>query len=253
MPVFSKDQGYKDLLQRVRECKTGFVEVGILTGEAEATHDGKLTVLDVAEMNEFGLGVPERSFIRAFFDEYEQEAIQILQNILSTLVQRKITKKQALMQVGLLLVAKCQARIRAHIDPPNSKITEQRKGSSTPLIDTGQLVSSITFRTSFGDTSKTAVAAREREIKRSTAIKKPSAGLIEKAEKLAAKPEKKVLRATRKVERAAKRSEKAVKRTIKTAKRTVKAASKQAKKLARAAKKGLKNGLKKQPRRRKKP
>lgn len=37
-------------------------------------------------------------------------------------------------------------RIRAHIPPPLSPETIRRKGSTTPLIDTGQLVGSITHQ-----------------------------------------------------------------------------------------------------------
>lgn len=148
MAIKDKDNGYKALLARAKKLSEGapFVEVGILATEGDAEKGPGLTLYDVAEQNEFGFGVPERSFIRAFFDETEPEARRVLAERLKEALD-KTGRKEALHKVGVWLVAKCQARIRGHIEPENAPLTVKIKGSSTPLIDTGQLWTSISYRT----------------------------------------------------------------------------------------------------------
>lgn len=152
MKVTEKDNGYKALLARAKKLGAGapFVEVGILATEGDAAKGDGLTLFDVAEAHEFGFGVPERSFIRAFFDATEAEAKQMLAKLAADGLT-KTDPDASLNRLGIWLVAKCQARIRAHIDPPNHPMTVRLKGSSTPLIDTGQLWTSISYRTPAGE------------------------------------------------------------------------------------------------------
>lgn len=51
-----------------------------------------------------------------------------------------------LERVGLWAQGSIQQRISDGIPPPNAESTIRRKGSSTPLIDTGQLRTSIKYR-----------------------------------------------------------------------------------------------------------
>ncbi|MCX8207429.1 MAG: hypothetical protein N3G75_06315 [Methanothrix sp.] len=53
---------------------------------------------------------------------------------------------QSMEKIGVLLENAIIERIRAHIPPPLKPETVRRKGSSTPLIDTGQLIGSITHQ-----------------------------------------------------------------------------------------------------------
>jgi hypothetical protein len=106
-----------------------------------------LTVLEIATIHEFGLGHnPERSFIRAWFDEKKDENELLIKKIAEQYLAGKITREQGLDLLGVRFVASVQKRIRDRIEPPLAKSTEDRKGSSVPLIDTGQLRSSITFK-----------------------------------------------------------------------------------------------------------
>lgn len=73
------DQGYQALVRRFYALEdTPVIDVGVLEAEGAKVHEGgpegdgtrPVTVLDVATWNEFGTGqIPERSFIRAWFDE----------------------------------------------------------------------------------------------------------------------------------------------------------------------------------------
>lgn len=143
--VKDTDKGYKDLVKRVFGIQKPRISVGVFSEEAE--HGGPLSVLDVAIINEFGLGnVPERSFLRAWFDENESRAYQMCQVMLTTVVQGKRTKEQALQLLAMKFVGEIQQRISQGIPPANAQSTIDKKGSSTPLIDTGQLRSSISFK-----------------------------------------------------------------------------------------------------------
>jgi hypothetical protein len=105
-----------------------------------------LTMVELAEIHEFGLGVPQRSFIGAWFDNAESEMRSEMTQVLDDLMHEKIASASVgLEQLGNLYVAKIQKEIADGIDPALSPITIAIKGSSVPLIDTGQLRSSITY------------------------------------------------------------------------------------------------------------
>ena len=231
--VTSRDNGYADLLRRVKKLAKGspYAEIGILAPEGAALAKGSpdgLTVLEVAEMNEFGLGVPERSFIRAFYDTYENQARDFLKARMADVFAGRLERKQALHQFGIWLVAMCQKRIRDGIDPPNSDYTKRLKGSSTPLIDTGQLWTSITFRTS-DEEQRADVRAGEKTPK-------------EKAEKKGGKSF--FVSARKAVETALKQATKAGKAATKAGKAAAKAATKAGKAAAKAATKAGKAATK---------
>lgn len=107
----------------------------------------RLSLLEVAAVHEFGAGhVPARSFIRATIDEKRSEIERLQEQLAVKVVEGKITPEDALGLVGAKVAAWCQARIAAGIAPPLKPATIARKGSSTPLINTGQLRSAITWR-----------------------------------------------------------------------------------------------------------
>jgi len=135
------------------------VSVGIHEEEGAAEHeiqiDGEAapsgpppTVAEVASFNEFGLGVPQRSFIRAWADENEVENRENLRKIGQAVVKGKLAggPKQGLERFGLHAVGSIQKRMADGVPPPNAPSTVDAKGSSTPLIAAGQLRSSITFK-----------------------------------------------------------------------------------------------------------
>jgi hypothetical protein len=110
-----------------------------------------LTVLDVATWNEFGAGnVPQRSFLRAYFDENGPKNSKLALSLMQTCVTGKRTPGQVLNLLGVKFVGEIQRRMAAGIPPPNAPSTIRRKGSSKPLIDTGQLRSSIAYRATWG-------------------------------------------------------------------------------------------------------
>lgn len=147
------DNGYNDLVKRLFAGDKPTVAVGIFEKEGAATTGDGTTIIEVATWQEFGTEeIPERSFLRAWFDENIDKAGEALRRLMVSVVQGKRTKEQALELFGAWLQGQIQARISAGISPPNAESTIAKKGSSTPLIDKGQLRSSITFKVAMNGT-----------------------------------------------------------------------------------------------------
>lgn len=155
--ITDEDNGYKAMTDRVfgiAKAKPTIV-VGILSDEGEQPHgdDDTLTVLQVAIFNEFGthdrngkVRVPERSFLRAWFDEQEPQLRKDLLVLCKSVIAGKRTAKDILDIMGLRMVGQIQQRMADGIPPPNADSTIAKKGSSTPLIDHGILRSSVSYK-----------------------------------------------------------------------------------------------------------
>lgn len=152
--VVDRDRGWKKLRGNAQAiAKQPGVTVGVHAAEgarAETSRNGAdaATVLDVAYWNEFGLGVPERSFIRAWFDEAKPENLALAQTMLKRILHGSISLDDALAQMGALFAGRIQQKIAQGIPPPNAPATIALKGSSTPLVDSGQLRQSVTWKAS---------------------------------------------------------------------------------------------------------
>ncbi len=147
------DHGMRALLDRMREASKGAgISVGVHAQEGAQEHKAKdgevapVTILDIALFNEFGLGVPERSFIRAWFDSASKENKEALERALKLVLKGGKTLPEALELVGLRFQGQIQKFIAAGVPPANAPATVAQKGSSKPLIDTGQLRDSVTFK-----------------------------------------------------------------------------------------------------------
>lgn len=139
------DKGFQAFLERAREASKGAgVSVGVHAAEGAEAEEGGLTVLDVAIFNEFGLGVPERSFLRAWIDENTAVNTELLRRAAVMALKGGKTLPQALELLGMKFAGGIQSRIAQGISPANAPATIAKKGSSTPLIETGQLRQAIT-------------------------------------------------------------------------------------------------------------
>jgi hypothetical protein len=149
--VRDTDKGYKALIARIRDARSlKTVTVGVHDAEGSAPHGDEVTNLDVAAFAEFGtVTEPPRSFLRAWADEREAELRERMRKIGEAIYKGKLASVAiGLDRFGLLAVADIQGRIVDGIPPELAQSTIDRKGSSTPLIDTGQLKSSIVHRVS---------------------------------------------------------------------------------------------------------
>jgi len=89
---------------------------------------------------------PERSYLRAWFDENVDVLQATMERLIGQVVEGKISGRAALETIGGYVVTHVQAYMVDLKTPPNAPSTIARKGSSNPLIDTGQLKDAITWR-----------------------------------------------------------------------------------------------------------
>jgi len=150
--VTDTDHGYRALLKRLMGAseRQADLTVGIHEGEGNVTAKGSdaLTIVQLAAFHEFGLGDNERrSFIADWADEKEDEHRQQLVKMGQAIIKGTVPSVDVgLERLGNLYVGEIQRRIAQGIPPPLKQATINRKGSSIPLIDTGQLRSSIRYR-----------------------------------------------------------------------------------------------------------
>ncbi len=144
--VSDRDRGYRKRLKSIAKAgRLMTVTVGVHDAEGgAAATGGDLTVADVATFGEFGTPTaPSRSFIRGYVDENETQIEADLRKMGEGIADGKITQQVGLERFGLFTVGAIQSRISDGIPPPNAESTIAAKGSSTPLINFGQLRSSI--------------------------------------------------------------------------------------------------------------
>lgn len=214
------DNGYKALVERIYGLKKPKVAVGIFEADGGQPHGDEVTVADVAAWNEFGTEtIPERSFLRAWFDENIDRAREALHRLMLRVVEGKLTKEQALEQFGLWVQGEIQKRIAQGISPPNAQSTINAKGSSKPLIDTGQLRSSVTFGVDRDGSGEMRVKPSNAQVSRDEAAKEAARAARKEQAKAAAQRRKEKKAAVRVLKKTAKKT---VKSTIRRLKKVVK-------------------------------
>lgn len=141
----AKEQGHHAETVKIVETKNG--QVRAVKRRVRVIHESdSLTLAQVAEWNEFGTSrIPDRSFIRGFVDENESDIMTWIARATER-VAKGAAPSDAFEIVGLRLATGMQKRIAQGVPPPNAASTIARKGSSKPLIDTGQLRSAISYK-----------------------------------------------------------------------------------------------------------
>lgn len=125
-------------LQKARTLKVGFME--------DATYPDGTSVPMIAAINEFGApsrGQPPRPFFRNMIREKRDEWAPALRQLLKA---NNYDAHEALDQLGEGIAGQLQQSIVEFTDPPLAPSTIARKGFDKPLIDTGQMLRSITHQ-----------------------------------------------------------------------------------------------------------
>jgi hypothetical protein len=145
MPVIDRDLGYADMMVRL----AGMHSVSILVG----IDDEDPELAEIALYNEFGTldgHVPERSFLRSTMDEGRPKYLR-LQEVAVDRMLDGLDPRLAYGAIGLVACADVRRRIRNRVDPPNAASTIAKKGSDTPLVDTGRLYDAIGYTVEHGE------------------------------------------------------------------------------------------------------
>lgn len=143
------DKGMSAFMLRMRKAakESGGVKVGVFdTGAREGGVSNAL----LAAIHEFGSpsrNIPETRFLRGTVEQHQAKYIQMEKALFARVTNGKLTARQALELLGQQAVADVKARVVSQTGMPSLKPeTIRRKGSSKRLIDTGQLLNSITYQ-----------------------------------------------------------------------------------------------------------
>lgn len=173
--ITDDDPGFARLKARTARLARASITVGI--HEADTRREGQeagqrdaagkfkaiegLTNAQIGTKHEFGIGVPQRSFLRAGIDELQDRIEARMEEAIVIAISDQ-DPMPFVEKLGVGVVGELQARMAKGIDPPLSPYTiEQRRKRAagtlkrgpankqfgdreTPLIDTGQLRASIT-------------------------------------------------------------------------------------------------------------
>ena len=131
-------------IARIGNLRGAVISAGFTGDPARATHgaDGE-TVASVAYANEYGVGVPERPFMRITNARDRRAWFKAAGQIVQGQARGAEKQERGVRRLGLMMISGFKRTIRDGVSPPNSPETIARKGSSKTLVDTGQMINSI--------------------------------------------------------------------------------------------------------------
>lgn len=147
------DRGWFNIKKNAKDLADVWVKVGVQGDKAMEQREGGITNVQLATTHEFGspiARVPQRSFIRATFDErervYRKDRDEIVKD--KTLSLQRV--RGELRMLGEKYRADVIDKIRSDIPPPLAQSTiDAKAGVTTALIDTMQLLRSIDVQVSW--------------------------------------------------------------------------------------------------------
>lgn len=152
MKLVRDDNDLLEVIERIDTLRGTKIRFGILGsglgGHKKKGKGNKLTVVEIAAVHEYGsssVGIPERSFMRKTFDDKKDEINSTVDEFFGRYVMGEISYDAAVNGVGEFVKGLIQATIRDISSPALKAITIQLKGSSQPLVDSGQLLDSIEY------------------------------------------------------------------------------------------------------------
>ena len=140
IPKINKDDLLDAVLQKLR-LQFGTVDVGFFKGTH--TYPNGKDVTTVARDNDQGTKrIPERPFMVPAGNKAANKTI----NITVHSIAGGMDEQQALSKAGELFVGFIQKEITNLKEPPNAESTILKKGSSNPLIDSGDMRKSVKWK-----------------------------------------------------------------------------------------------------------
>ena len=133
----------KRIMQEMNKLVSLEVQVGFQAGEAQ--YENGADLCEIAAYNEYGgSDRPARPFMRQSFENHEAE-LQAACDVVNKTIASGGTAEAALKKLGVMAKGLVQDEIVNGGFEPNAESTIARKGSATPLIDTGFMRQSVNF------------------------------------------------------------------------------------------------------------
>lgn len=90
--------------------------------------------------------IPERAFLRNGHDENIDKVMKYSDTLIKQVASGKMTADECLDLLGQSLATKIKTYARNLDNPPNWSGTSEAKGRDNPLVDTGNMINSISHR-----------------------------------------------------------------------------------------------------------
>lgn len=142
----------KNIAQRNNYVRVGVLGNGPSVAQSKAPiprrRDEEITNVELAVIHEYGApaaNIPERSFIRSTAVVNRATYLAMFRGGLPKVLAHKLQINTLLGLVGAKMAADMKNTITHGDLAPLAPSTIERKGSSRPLVDTGQLLNSITW------------------------------------------------------------------------------------------------------------
>ena len=134
--------------KNLQQFKDSVVKAGILAKDGSQNHSEGITVFQIGMIHEFGVpekNIPRTSFIRVPIENNIKEITKLIENNHRLVSENAMSAKVALDRIGIKAQNTIKESFRNNDWKPLKRATVKRKGSSRPLIDTGQLFGSISY------------------------------------------------------------------------------------------------------------
>lgn len=151
-----------EIKANMKSMKARTVTIGALEGESAwlaGIHEYGCTIRVTPKMRAYlhGQGlhlkdsttvikIPERSFLRSTFDSENDRIMKQTERAIGQVVSGAMSVDDMLDLCGQQFATAIKGKIVEISSPPNHPYTVEQKGSSNPLVDTGGLVESITWK-----------------------------------------------------------------------------------------------------------
>jgi len=143
---------FADLLREVTEFSSYDIRVGFQNDESS---DEGLSIATIAAYNEFGTeDIPARPFLSTALDEARKEIASRFEDEMGEILEGNRTAIQAARRLGIFGATIVKKRIRDSQKwaEENADATIDKKGSSKPLVDTGEMLGAVTWAVLKGGT-----------------------------------------------------------------------------------------------------
>lgn len=163
--IIHDESNVKEFLKMLKELSSTHLEIGIFG-------DSGGDILMIATVQEYGcnikvtdkmrgylhsigihlkketkeIKIPERSFVRGSYDENKNKIIDNADKLLEKVINLELPVSVFFDTLGEYIVGLVQEYMTDLKSPPNHPATIANKKSSNPLIDTGRLRQSITYK-----------------------------------------------------------------------------------------------------------
>lgn len=138
----------KQVMKRAEQLNRMQLVVGIPNDENSRENSDGITNAELGVIHEFGVpesSIPERSFMRSTASEESENLGRLGNAQIAECLEANASAHDVFATIGIYLRGKIVEKITDGEFEPNNENTVKHKGSSKPLIDTGQLRGAITY------------------------------------------------------------------------------------------------------------